>query len=105
MDTGLEMMRDRLNAVSTLLCLAKWYNVTVQLQNGHTHSCYHPSTHHVPLAELAKNPSALHNTQYRKKLRKEMLAGKRPAECQYCWSVEDASPGNLSDRTLKSNES
>ncbi len=33
-----------------------------------------------------------------------MLAGIRPAECQYCWSVEDASPGNLSDRAIKSNE-
>ena len=105
MDSDLENMRSRLNAVSPSFCLAKWSHVTIHLQNGHTHSCHHPGTHHVPLKELVGNPSALHNTDFKKKRRQEMLNGKRPAECQYCWSVEDAAPGNYSDRTIKSNAS
>jgi organic radical activating enzyme len=97
-------MRDRLNAVSPSFCLAKWYQVTIHLQNGHTHSCHHPHTHKVPLEEVAANPSALHNTSFKKQRRREMLEGVRPAECDYCWNVEDASADNLSDRHLKSAE-
>jgi hypothetical protein len=97
-------MRERLNAVSPSFCLAKWYQVTIHLQNGHTHSCHHPATHRIPLAEIAENPSALHNTLFKKQQRQKMLTGVRPAECDYCWKVEDASPDNFSDRTLKSNE-
>ncbi len=104
MNSPLEDMRGRLNAVSPYFCLAKWYQVTIHLQNGHTHSCHHPNTHVVPLKELAQNPSALHNTQFKKQRRQEMLTGVRPAECDYCWNVEEASPGNLSDRMIKSSE-
>ncbi|WP_158809990.1 twitch domain-containing radical SAM protein, partial [Beijerinckia sp. L45] len=104
MASDLEKTRDRLNAVSPSFCLAKWSHVTIHLQNGHTHSCHHPATHHIPVEELAGNPSALHNTQFKKERRKEMLEGVRPAECQYCWTVEDAAPGNISDRTVKSSE-
>jgi len=102
LDSSLEKTRERLNAVSPSFCLAKWYQVTIHLQNGHTHSCHHPATHFVPVEELAGNPSALHNTKFKKQRRREMLTGVRPAECQYCWNVEDASPGNFSDRTIKS---
>lgn len=104
MDPSLETMRDRLNAVSPSFCLAKWSTVTIHLQNGHTHSCHHPSTHRIPLEELAGNPSALHNTNFKKQRRREMLNGVRPAECQYCWNVEDAAPDNVSDRTIKSSQ-
>ena len=97
-------MRDRLNAVSCSFCLAKWYQVTIHLQNGHTHSCHHPKTHKVPIQEIASNPSALHNTNFKKQRRKEMLEGARPSECDYCWNVEDAPGDNLSDRHIKSAE-
>ena len=86
------------------MCLAKWTQVTMHLQLGHTHSCHHPKTHKVPLNELKRNPSALHNTQHKKIRRKEMLDGKRPSECDYCWNVEDNSD-RFSDRVFKSNES
>lgn len=95
-------VRDELNAVSPSFCLAKWLQVTVHLQNGLTHSCHHPRTHTVPLHELEQDPSALHNTSEKKQLRKMMLNGERPVECQYCWNIEDAHPDNLSDRTFKS---
>jgi hypothetical protein len=104
MDSSLEKMRERLNAVSPSFCLAKWYHVTIHLQTGQTHSCHHPATHLVPIKELADNPSALHNTRFKKQRRKEMLTGVRPAECDYCWNVEDAFPSNLSDRMIKSND-
>lgn len=95
-------VRDELNAVSPSFCLAKWLQVTIHLQNGQTHSCHHPATHKIPVEELEHDPSALHNTKYKKSLRKMMLEGERPKECEYCWKIEDAHKDNLSDRTFKS---
>jgi organic radical activating enzyme len=97
-------MRERLDAISPSFCLAKWLQVTLHLQNGHNHSCHHPGTHQTPLNELARDPSALHNTSFKKRLRRDMLTGVRPAECDYCWKVEDASSANISDRVVKSND-
>ena len=95
-------MREKLDSVSPSLCLAKWSQVTLHLQNGHTQSCHHPSTHKVPLEELKNNPSALHNTKFKKEKRQEMFDGIRPKECDYCWRVEDAAPDMFSDRHYKS---
>lgn len=86
-------------------CLAKWLQVTLHLQNGHTHSCHHPNTHKIPLAEIQEDPSALHNTSFKKEQRKTMMEGGRPEECHYCWQVEDNAPVNgdvFSDRIYKS---
>ena len=101
----IEDVKAVLDKVSPSFCLAKWYQVTVHLQNGHTHSCHHPGTHKVPLEELNSNPTALHNTQFKKERRREMLEGTRPTECQYCWNVEDSPGQNYSDRHVKSAES
>ena len=84
------------------MCLANGTSHTTTT-NRHNHSCHHPRTHKINLKEIARNPSS-HNTQYKKLRRKEMLTGKRPAECDYCWNVEDNSD-RFSDRTFKSNES
>jgi organic radical activating enzyme len=92
--------KEQLDTISPTFCAAKWKQVTIHLQNGHTHSCHHPSTKQVPLAELEGNPSALHNTKHKKQMRQMMLNGQRPDECDYCWKVEDT--GMLSDRTFKS---
>ena len=97
-------VRDKLNGQGCGMCLAKWTQVTLHLQLGHTHSCHHPRTHPISTKEIARNPSALHNTRYKKLRRKEMLSGERPAECDYCWGVEDNSD-RFSDRTFKSGES
>jgi len=97
-------VRSELNEVGKGMCLAKWTQTTLHLQLGHTHSCHHPSTHQIPVKEIERNPSALHNTQYKKRRRKEMLEGERPSECDYCWGVEDNSD-RFSDRTFKSAES
>ena len=52
------IIKQKLDNVSSSFCLAKWYQVTIHLQNGHTHSCHHPGTHKVPLDELINNPTA-----------------------------------------------
>ena len=92
-----------LNEVSPSFCLAKWYNVSIHIPTGQTHSCYHPKTHTIPLEEVAIDVSALHNTKYKKEQRKLMLDGKRPSECEFCWQIED-SGNNLSDRAYRSKD-
>lgn len=89
-------------------CLAKWLQVTLHLANGTNHSCHHPGVHSIDPEEIKKNPSALHNTKLKKFMRKQMMTGDRPHECDYCWRVEDANVGkapeekNFSDRVIKS---
>ena len=100
---SLDKTKQKLNDVGCGMCLAKWTQVTIHLQNGHTHSCHHPRTHKIPLTELKDNPSALHNTNYKKRQRRTMLNGGRPEECDYCWNVEDNSD-EFSDRIYKSND-
>lgn len=96
--------KENLDTVSPSFCTAKWKQVTLHLQTGQTHSCHHPATHKIPLEELKDNPSALHNTKFKKQQRKMMLEGKRPKECDYCWRVEDSNSNELSDRYTKSYE-
>ena len=98
----LDKIRDRNNEISPSFCAAKWYNSTVWLSNGRTASCHHPAAHYIPTKEIFKDHSALHNTEFKKEQRRLMLAGERPAECGYCWRVEDADSVVHSDRTYKS---
>ena len=101
---NMDLLKTELNKVGKGFCLAKWNQVSILLQTGQTHSCHHPSPHVVPLAELENNPSALHNTEFKKMQRKTMLKGGKPKECDYCWNVEDANPKAFSDRIMKSGE-
>ena len=98
-----EYTKDRLDEVGCGFCLAKWTQVTMHLHNGMTHSCHHPSPHKISTAEIKNNPTALHNSVVKKQARKEMLEGKRPKECEYCWNIEDNST-SFSDRVYKSSE-
>ena len=84
------------------LCLAKWKQVSLHLTTGLNNSCYHPPLHRIPVDAIGRNPTALHNTDYKKQQRKQMLNGERPAECSYCWTMEDN--GKLSDRHYRSGE-
>jgi len=89
------------NEVGSTFCLAKWHHVTMYLQSGETHSCYHPKPHKIPLRELKDNPSALHNTLEKKTERKLMLEGEKPSGCQYCWNIEAMGPDYISDRHIR----
>lgn len=93
----------KLNSVSSSFCLAKWYNVSIHIPTGHTHSCYHPRSHKIPIEEVKIDVSALHNTNYKKAQRKLMLEGTRPTECNFCWEIED-SGNQLSDRAYRSQD-
>ena len=90
-----------IDPVSTSYCAAKWYNATIWLGHGQTASCHHPPGHWIPLEELKDNPTAIHNTKHKKLMRKYMQEGKRPAECEYCWKVEDMGKDHISDRVFK----
>ena len=89
-------------ALGPAMCLAKWKQVSLHLPTGLNNSCYHPPLHAIPADLLVDNPSALHNTPYKKEQRKIMLKQERPAECGYCWAMEDN--GKLSDRHYRSGE-
>ncbi len=91
-----------INKVSKSFCTAKWLQSTVYLHTGFTHSCHHPDSHKIPLQEIEQDPSALHNTSFKKLQRHKMLEGERPSECQYCWNIEDLPGGHTSDRIYKS---
>jgi organic radical activating enzyme len=98
------MAEVQLKSGSKTICLAKWLQSTVYLMNGQTHSCHHPTTHKIPLAEIQNNPSALHNTKFKMEQRKLMLNGEKPSECQYCWNIEDLNQNHISDRVYKSTD-
>ena len=87
--------------VGPTFCLAKWHHVTMYLQTGETHSCYHPAPHKIPLLDVFETPSALHNTAHKKQERKMMLEGKQPDGCQYCWNIEAMGPDYISDRHIR----
>jgi organic radical activating enzyme len=98
----IKSVRDRLNKVGSGFCAMKWLHQTLYLHTGDNHSCYHPRPHHIPLDEIEIDPSALHNTKWKKQQRKTMLEGGKPDECYYCWNIENLSGEHISDRMIHS---
>jgi hypothetical protein len=94
-----EQMKQQLGPA---LCLAKWKQVSLHLPTGLNNSCYHPPLHEIDAKAIKYDPAALHNTQHKKAQRQIMLKQERPAECSYCWNMEDQ--GKLSDRHYRSGE-
>lgn len=98
-----QQYRDRVvDSISPSFCGAKWYNATVWLGSGTTASCHHPPAHRIPITEIKRSYKALHNTEYKKLVREQMLRGERPKECDYCWRIEDLGKDKVSDRVYKS---
>ncbi len=100
--TDIEFRQQVLNPISNSFCAAKWYNATIWLGSGMTTSCHHPPAHLVDKDKVRANPRLLHNTDQKKDDRRKMLAGERPAGCEYCWKIEDIGRDNISDRVYKS---
>lgn len=90
-----------MDPISSSFCAAKWLNATLWLGNGATASCHLPPAHKIPISEIEKDPSALHNTLHKKVMRAQMLKGQRPSECEYCWKIEDLGAQHMSDRVFK----
>jgi len=94
--------RDRvIDTKSKSFCAAKWLNATTWLGSGTTASCHHPPAHKIPLEEVQESYTAIHNTKHKKLMRKMMQEGERPAECEYCWKIEDIGKDTVSDRVFK----
>jgi len=98
----LEFRKEVLDKLSDSFCAAKWYNATIWLGSGMTTSCHHPPAHLVDIDKVTANPKLLHNTDQKKDDRRRMLAGERPAGCEYCWKIEDMGRDAVSDRVYKS---
>jgi organic radical activating enzyme len=102
MNEHLNYRKTVLDVISPSFCAAKWLNATIWLNSGGTTSCHHPPKQQIPLDELKDNPTAIHNTSHKKKMREMMLNGIRPPECEYCWKIEDMGKDHVSDRSYKS---
>ena len=98
----LEFKHQVLDTKSASFCAAKWYNATIWLGSGMTTSCHHPPAHLVDIDKVRTNPMLLHNTDQKKEDRRRMIAGERPAGCEYCWKIEDMGSDAVSDRVYKS---
>jgi len=77
-------LKEEYDAVAPGFCVLKWHHLEMHLASGVSHSCFHCPQQHLSIDE------DLHNTAQKKQVRKEMLEGKRPDECDYCWKIEDA---------------
>jgi len=97
-----EKSKISLQEISDTFCMAKWYRTNLRLYNGTAYSCHHCVPRRINLEKLETNATALTNTDEIKEYRQEMLDGKRPSECSYCWTKEDA--GEISDRIIKSRD-
>ena len=93
-------MKEKLDAVSSSFCLAKWYRTNLRLDQGSTYSCHHCKPHKIDAEQIKEDPSKLTNTDYIIEKRQRMLFDQRPEECNYCWAAEDN--GDISDRITKS---
>jgi organic radical activating enzyme len=98
----LEFKHTALDPLSASFCAAKWYNATIWLGSGQTTSCHHPPAHLIDKDKVSTNPRLLHNTDQKKQDRAKMIAGERPAGCEYCWKIEDMGRDAVSDRVYKS---
>jgi len=98
----LDFKKQILDSISPSFCGAKWYNATIWLGSGMTTSCHHPPAHQVDINKVRDNPRLLHNTPQKKQDRAKMIAGERPAGCEYCWKIEDMGRDAVSDRVYKS---
>jgi hypothetical protein len=100
--TDANKARLKLDKVSDTMCLAKWMQTSLHLTTGMTNSCYHPPLHKINVDQIKHDPSKLHNTDEKKNQREQMINGKRPAGCSYCWKLEDNK--QMSDRFYRSGE-
>jgi organic radical activating enzyme len=98
----LEFRQQVLDNISDSFCGAKWFNATIWLGSGMSTSCHHPPAHLVDIDKVTTNPKLLHNTPQKKDDRARMIAGERPAGCEYCWKIEDMGRDAVSDRVYKS---
>ena len=72
-ETYLDYKKRMIDPVSNSFCAAKWLNATIWLGSGSTTSCHHPPAHAIDEKEISKDPTVIHNTAHKKKMRELML--------------------------------
>lgn len=88
----LEILR---NKTSQTLCLAKFHEATIWLYNSRMSGC-----HHTPTVIVGDQIKTFFNPEEKRVQQDEMLSGKKPTACNYCWNLE--SKNLKSDREYKS---
>ena len=105
-----ELMKNELNEskkildiISPTMCTAKWMSPSIKLERGITSMCHHTWNFDAgtdPVEEIKKDPHALVNNKRLLQERQDMVNGKKPKACSYCWDVEKL--GETSDRIVTS---
>lgn len=83
-----EKIRSILNQIGKGFCLAKWYELDLDLSSGRNRSCDLVDYHSVPIDDLRIDNSLFHNSNFKKVQRRFMLIDIQPKECSICWRYE-----------------
>lgn len=83
-----KIIRDNLNSIGKGFCLAKWYELDLDLSAGANRSCELVQYHSIPIDDIRRSSSLFHNSEYKKIQRKFMIIGIQPKECAVCWEHE-----------------
>ncbi len=103
-ETAANLVKPKLDEISSSMCMAKWLWTSVHLTNGTTNSCFLPPIHKIEVENITNNPKGLHNTPQKKEQRQMMLDGEQPDGCSYCWNIEKMDRSFNSDRHYRSSE-
>ena len=103
-ETAANLVKPKLDEISSSMCMAKWLWTIVHLTNGTTNSCFLPPIHKIEVENIIDNPKGLHNTPQKKEQRAMMLKGEQPDGCSYCWNIEKMDRSFNSDRHYRSSE-
>jgi len=103
-ETAANLVKPKLDEISSSMCMAKWLWTSVHLTNGTTNSCFLPPIHKIEVENIIDNPKGLHNTPQKKEQRAMMLNGEQPDGCSYCWNIEKMDRSFNSDRHYRSSE-
>lgn len=98
----LKHVRAKLDERSHAHCLAKWFQVTLNLHNGRSASCCLQPSKMIDVTLLKEYPDVLHNGAAHVEDRLRMRAGEKVSSCGVCWESE--ADGNLSERVFKSSD-
>ncbi len=103
-ETAANLVKPKLDEISSSMCMAKWLWTSVHLTNGTTNSCFLPPIHKIEVENIIDNPKGLHNTPQKKEQRAMMLNGEQPDGCSYCWNIKKMDRSFSSDRHYRSSE-
>ncbi|MBH48094.1 MAG: hypothetical protein CME71_07975 [Halobacteriovorax sp.] len=93
----------QLDKRSSAHCLAKWFQVTLNLHNGRSASCCLQPSKKINRTSIESDASKIYNTPEHVLDRIKLREGQKINDCQACWSVEES--GAYSERHYKSGDS